>query len=642
MLVPETIFYERYRIERFLAQGGGGAVYEAYDTKNKRAVALKELIHSDLFSKKAFDREAKRLHALHHPAFPEVYEWFEVKGNRFLVMEYIPDNNLRTELNENGAPFPLEKVMNWAYILLDALDYLHTRDPVQPIIHRDIKPENLKLNKTNLIRRTPIILLDFGLSKGAAEDISQSGAGVSIVGYTRGYAAPEQQFKGHGSASKLSAYPENLCRFGTRPTDARSDLYSLGATLYTLLTNTLPPDAEKRAALLWNNLGDPLLPIHEINPQVPLRISDIIHRAMSFEPEARYASAIEMLVALCGAPDDLTPAQPSPLPPPYWTPSQLATTVAGEPDALEFCPTQRLAVPVKYGLLGTCDSAVRAVAFSPESTHLVTGSNDATVRLWDVATGEMIILGYCEPGENGLAYVSSVSFAPDGSIASVSNDRMIRLWRTSAAGDDNVRVLAVCRRAPRSVAFSSNGKHLATGESDGAVHLWDVASGEPMLLGHCAGAVGSIVFTPDGAYVLAESDDGTIRVWHHQGRGVSALKTFDKDTRSIAVSPDGKLIVAACGDHRLRIADFGAPSMSDLAVFEGGMRSIAFSPDNSRIAIGGEDKLVSILDIKTGARHVLGECTDVVSSVAFSADGRTIASGSWDKSVRLWDVTRQI
>ena len=295
MIIPETVIKERYRVERFLAKGGGGFVYEAYDLKHRRKVALKQLIYAQSYYQRAFVREATRLSVLHHPAFPEVYEWFELKDNSFLVMEYIPGDDLRQALRQRGAPFPLEQVLSWAFILLDALDYLHTFDPHAPIIHRDIKPENLKLNETNQIRRSAIILIDFGLSKGAGGNISRLSADESLVGCTRYYASPEQEFKVPSLGGAYSTIPE---RFLKQPTDARSDLYSLGATLYTLLTNTLPSDAIERVRHLENHGGDPLRPVHEINDQVPSAVSQIIGRALNVEPEQRFASADEMSAAL--------------------------------------------------------------------------------------------------------------------------------------------------------------------------------------------------------------------------------------------------------------------------------------------------------------------------------------------------------
>ncbi|HEX8556973.1 MAG TPA: serine/threonine-protein kinase [Pyrinomonadaceae bacterium] len=659
MILPGTVIKGRYYVERFLAKGGGGFVYEALDRQRRRPVALKQLIHAEEFFQRAFIREAKRLAALHHPAFPEVYEWFELKNNSFLVMEYIAGDDLRQALGRRAAPFPPAQVLEWAFILLDALDYLHNFDPVAPIIHRDIKPANLKLNDTNRIRRSAIILIDFGLSKGAAGGISHASAGESIVGGTRFYAPPEQEFRVPLLRGLLSASlpPARYQRFLDRPTDARSDLYSFAATLYTLLTNALPAGAIERVCSAENGERDPLRPIRDFNEQVPHAVAAIVERAMSVEPGERFASAAEMSAALRAAAEDAAEAaeaaaRPGARPDAGAADNTTAVHAGGggrrAADAASASHGSTASPPtlparvrsVRYGTLGKCDAAVRSVSFSPRGTHLASGGNDGALRLWNVSTGEGSVLGLCPPGQTGFAYISSVSFAPDGeTLASASNDGAIRLWRAAPEASEGPRVLAVCKNPPRSIAFSPSGRHLVSGGSDGAVQLWGVAGGDPVTLGVCKGAVWSVAVSPDGAFAAAESDDGTVRIWQlDEGRAARALRAFDTDIRSVAISPGGGLVAAAGGDGHIRIADPGAGGMSDLVTCEGGVRSIAFSPDGAALAVGGEDHLLRVCDVATGALRTLGRCEDLISSVAFSPDNRTIASGSWDKSVRLWDV----
>jgi serine/threonine protein kinase len=137
-----------------------GAIYEAIDQRLGNRVALKQTLVSGTQLDKAFEREAKLLARLHHPVFPTVSDYFADGEGQFLVMQFIPGDDLATLLDRQGGPFPPDQVMHWSDQLLDALDYLHTQEP--PVIHRDIKPQNLKLTP-----RGRIILLDFGLAKGA-------------------------------------------------------------------------------------------------------------------------------------------------------------------------------------------------------------------------------------------------------------------------------------------------------------------------------------------------------------------------------------------------------------------------------------------------------------------------------------------
>ena len=138
-----------------------GAVYEAVDQRLDTTVALKETLFADERLRKQFEREARLLARLHHPALPRVSDHFSEDDGQFLVMQFIPGDDLSEMMTRKRSPFPANQVLTWADQLLDALDYLHTQDP--QIVHRDIKPQNLKLTS-----RGQIILLDFGLAKGQA------------------------------------------------------------------------------------------------------------------------------------------------------------------------------------------------------------------------------------------------------------------------------------------------------------------------------------------------------------------------------------------------------------------------------------------------------------------------------------------
>ncbi|HEY2962219.1 MAG TPA: protein kinase [Pyrinomonadaceae bacterium] len=271
MLTPETILQGRYRIVRQLGQGGMGAVYEAVDQRLDTTVALKETLFADERLRKQFEREARLLARLHHPALPRVSDHFAEGDGQFLVMQFIPGDDLSEMMTRKRGPFPADQVLTWADQLLDALDYLHTQEP--QIVHRDIKPQNLKLTS-----RGQIILLDFGLAKGQAGDISRVTTSASIFGYTPNY-APLEQIQGLG-------------------TDSRSDLYSLGATLYHLMTGVKPPDALTRAAAVVNGQPDPLTPASVANPAIARDVDAVLAKAMAQNREQRYATATEMGNAL--------------------------------------------------------------------------------------------------------------------------------------------------------------------------------------------------------------------------------------------------------------------------------------------------------------------------------------------------------
>ena len=274
MLTPDTILQNRYLIVRAIGQGGMGAVYLAKDLRLGSDVALKETFFKDDRLRKAFEREARLLASLRHPALPKVIDHFSEADGQFLVMEFIPGDDLLDLMNSRGAGFPPGQVLSWADQLLDALDYMHTRQP--QIIHRDIKPQNLKL-----MARGQIVLLDFGLAKGTLPQMSRITAGSSVQGYTPHY-APLEQMQGAG-------------------TDPRSDLYSLAATLYHLVTGYTPHDALARAAAVVEGEPDPLVPANEVSPQVLPAVAAVLTRAMALKRDHRPATAADMRLALQNA-----------------------------------------------------------------------------------------------------------------------------------------------------------------------------------------------------------------------------------------------------------------------------------------------------------------------------------------------------
>lgn len=269
MLSSDTILQNRYRVIRPLGRGGMGAVYEAFDERLSRAVALKETLVETDDLRRAFGREARLLANLRHPALPKVLDHFEEQGGLFLLMEFIPGDDLG-RLLDLGRTFTPAEVLGWAGQLLDALEYLHGLSP--PVLHRDIKPSNLKL-----LSPVHVVLLDFGLAKGSAGQMTATG-GASLLGYSPAY-SPLEQMQGTG-------------------TDERSDLYSLAATLYHLLTGAAPPDALSRATAVVNGRPDPLRPPHLINRGVSASVSAALMRAMALDIDSRPRTASEMRAQL--------------------------------------------------------------------------------------------------------------------------------------------------------------------------------------------------------------------------------------------------------------------------------------------------------------------------------------------------------
>lgn len=263
MLENGKILQERYAIEKQIGKGGMGTVYLAVDQRFGNHVALKETFYSgDEEFGAAFEREACLLNGLQHSVLPHVTDYFTENGEHYLVMQYIEGEDLLDSLKREKH-FPIETVLHWTDNLLDALEYLHSQNP--PIIHRDIKPQNLKITT-----RGNIVLLDFGLAKLKNDDSTTR----SVFGYSRRY-SPLEQIQGTG-------------------TDARSDIFSLAATAYHLLTGEPPIDALDRAAAIISGKPDPLRNANEIRNEVPSEIADFLNKALALNAGERFESANAM------------------------------------------------------------------------------------------------------------------------------------------------------------------------------------------------------------------------------------------------------------------------------------------------------------------------------------------------------------
>jgi serine/threonine protein kinase len=263
---------ERYRIERLLGQGGMSAVYKAVDPNLRREVAVK-IIHSYLSDNpefvRRFEEEAAAVAQLRHPNIVQVYDFNHDQGTYYMVMEFVAGETLQERLrrlNANGIRLPYAEAIRYILHITEAVDYAHRRN----MIHRDIKPANIMLDLNG-----QAILMDFGIAKIVGGQ--QHTATGAVIG-TALYMSPEQVRGDH--------------------IDHRSDIYSIGVTLFEMIHGRPPFEADSNMSLMMMHMNDPVPDLRQLQPDVPEPVVRVVERCLEKDPNRRYQSAAEMAGAL--------------------------------------------------------------------------------------------------------------------------------------------------------------------------------------------------------------------------------------------------------------------------------------------------------------------------------------------------------
>jgi eukaryotic-like serine/threonine-protein kinase len=643
--LPELRRLGDYELLEEIARGGMGVVYRARQLSLNRIVAVKVVLAGPFSSRefvRRFQTEAEATAALQHPNIVAIHEVGERDGTHFLAMEYVEGQSFSGLVREQ--PLRARRAAGYLHTIALAVQHAHERG----VLHRDLKPSNILLDAFDQPRVT-----DFGLAKLLERDAELTLPG-SVLG-SPNFIPPEQA---DGRFAEIGPH---------------SDVYSLGAILYQLLTGRPPFQGETMQEILRQVQGAPPVPPRKLNPSMPPDLQTICLKCLQKEPARRYSSARELAedleLFLAGKP---IRARPVSFVEAAWLwckrhPALVALWIA-------------LHLALASGLAGILYEWHRSDvhAQGEMQQRLRAERNAATTRLNLYAADVALAAHVMQEGDFGRARRTLDRLRP---LAGETDLRGFewRYLRKLCQGDQEA-TLGVHDWIVTCVAFAPDGKTIASGGMGGQLKIWDATKRACLqTLNVCTGAVWSLAFTPDtralmvagtggvqfrdtaswltvanfpgkvGALAregtllaLSEAspfffdEPGTVSLWNWRTR--QRLRVLAEPGRALALSPDGQWLAVAAEPNGIRVYATASGRLQRTVATKSSVWSLNFLPDGTELLSAGWSGEVSLWKTAgdSGPRVFSANHLNVWDA-QFAPDGKTIVTTSSDQTVRLWD-----